>query len=98
MAISFEIAPIVPANELPPPPGPTIYRSDAEGTPDGQGGFVTLSLISDGHPLWTAERTGSALDGAWVRKPDASYIAPAGQSLRIVKPIAASPSFFRLVR
>lgn len=72
--------------------------ANAEGAPDGHGDFVTLSLISDGHPTWTAERTGSAVEGTWIRKPESSYNAPAGEPLKIVKPIAAAPSFFRLVR
>lgn len=98
ISMSFTYRTEEEVSQLPPPPSPTVYRSNAEGAPDGHGDFVTLSLISDGHPVWTAERTGSAVEGTWVRKPAASYSAPAGQPLRIVKPIAASPSFFRLVR
>lgn len=88
-----ELVPVV----VPPPP-PTVFRSDAAGTPNPTGDHVTVVVVSDGHPFWTAERADVGPGSAWTLDQTAPYAAPAGEPVRITKPLGAAISFRSTVR
>lgn len=99
VAVSVGLAEVVPVTEPPPPPPtPTVFRSDAAGTPSPTGDHVSVVVVSDGHPFWTAERADVGPGSAWTLDQTAPYAAPAGEPVRITKPLGAARSFRSTVR